>query len=354
MGNTNTKEAHPEPKPRRRSKTKPAPLVIDPSERVDGGFLFPQGVYTGPQDFKANVVRSLIINRQLAPFYKGLDSYEINWTDEQVLDAVSRAGYVPPPAPTKSEPDGSRRPSVATTSSRTSKPSSIPVPATKKTSGTAASSVPSTAGTVSTTRTRSHTTSVTTHSQKTGEDTQILWLYRNTHECPICFLLYPRLNSTKCCNQYICTECFVQIKRLPPHPRHEVPGGPPPEAYELISEPAMCPYCQHPGFGVVFEAPPFEWGIPKPADSQALIVTTDMIRPDWEHTLASARRRMARKSAAAQALHQSALLPPDQQEPQSSTRRASRSSANRHSGLSPEEIERRMIEAAIKKSLQEQ
>ncbi|OMH81373.1 Protein SIP5 [Zancudomyces culisetae] len=33
-------------------------------------------------------------------------------------------------------------------------------------------------------------------------------------ECPICLMYYKqRLNSTACCAQYICTECFVQLKR---------------------------------------------------------------------------------------------------------------------------------------------
>lgn len=63
-------------------------LILDPSEMVDGGYLQPQGVYTGPQDFKYKVVRELIIDRKLAPFYKGLSDYSENWSDRQLLAAV--------------------------------------------------------------------------------------------------------------------------------------------------------------------------------------------------------------------------------------------------------------------------
>lgn len=31
------------------------------------------------------------------------------------------------------------------------------------------------------------------------------------HECPICFHHFPTLNSTTCCNQSICTECFLKV-----------------------------------------------------------------------------------------------------------------------------------------------
>lgn len=71
-------------------------LVLDPSEMVDGGYLQPQGVYSGPHDFKYKVVRQLIIDRRLAPFYKGLPDFDENWTDRQLLAAVR--GLPLPPA----------------------------------------------------------------------------------------------------------------------------------------------------------------------------------------------------------------------------------------------------------------
>jgi len=65
-------------------------------------------------------------------------------------------------------------------------------------------------------------------------------------ECPICFLYYPSpLNHTRCCEQPICTECFVQIKRADPN--HTNPPS---------SEPATCPYCMETNFGVVYRPSP--------------------------------------------------------------------------------------------------
>lgn len=40
---------------------------------IDGGALEPQGVYTGPQDYDHDVVKTAIVQRKLMPFYKGLD-----------------------------------------------------------------------------------------------------------------------------------------------------------------------------------------------------------------------------------------------------------------------------------------
>ena len=46
------------------------------------------------------------------------------------------------------------------------------------------------------------------------------------HECPICFLYYPEVNVTKCCNANLCTECFLQVR--PQKEKHSV-----------------CPFCNH-------------------------------------------------------------------------------------------------------------
>lgn len=42
-------------------------------DSVDGGALVPQGVYTGPQDYSHDGLKSFIYDRKLAPFYKGSD-----------------------------------------------------------------------------------------------------------------------------------------------------------------------------------------------------------------------------------------------------------------------------------------
>jgi hypothetical protein len=59
----------------------------------------------------------------------------------------------------------------------------------------------------------------------------------------------PNINHSRCCDQAICTECFVQIKRSEPTTTH------------LVSEPAACPYCVQDNFGVVYSPPPWRAGI---------------------------------------------------------------------------------------------
>lgn len=184
-----------------------------------------------------------------------------------------------------------------------------------------------------------------------------VYLYKDADECPICFLTYPPyLNRTRCCDQPICSECFVQIKRTDPHlPEHHPDGEArnPNEGLSaedspdmLISEPSTCPYCQVPEFGVTYEPPPFRRGLAiaptatsTTASNTAMssqsslsstlvpgtattgrrrahslsvnapnVITTDRIRPDWATKLAAARAHQARRAAAATALHTAAFL----------------------------------------------
>lgn len=187
------------------------------------------------------------------------------------------------------------------------------------------------------------------------------YLYKDASECPICFLYYPPyLNHTRCCDQPICSECFVQIKRPDPHPpEHGEPqdqnanaengsseerSGSNQES-QLVSEPSACPFCVQPEFGVTYAPPPFRRGLAY-AGSNALavasatsplssssslgsmasppvtgrrratslsasdptVITTDKVRPDWAQKLANARAHAARRSAAATALHTAAYL----------------------------------------------
>lgn len=184
------------------------------------------------------------------------------------------------------------------------------------------------------------------------------YLYKDASECPICFLFYPPyLNKTRCCDQSICSECFVQIKRPDPHlPEHALPEPVEPRNLNsedtLISEPAACPFCVQPEFGVTYEPPSFRRGLTyvNQAVSHSLnnassamssssslasaisgggrlsptsfarrrttsisassptVITTDRVRPDWHQKLASARAHAARRSAAATALHTAAYL----------------------------------------------
>ncbi|CAK7212219.1 SNF1-interacting protein [Sporothrix curviconia] len=205
-----------------------------------------------------------------------------------------------------------------------------------------------------------------------------VFLYKDADECPICFLSYPPyLNHTRCCGQEICSECFVQIKRADPHyPEGHGDnnnggenGGAPAEEQQsghLISEPACCPFCQQPEFGVTYDPPPFRRGLVHSSSSMASgigamgaamssnssinsslsptamlspnngsppttggggavtpvsrrraqslsanapnVITTDKIRPDWSTKLASQSAHIARRAAAATALHTAAFL----------------------------------------------
>jgi hypothetical protein len=177
------------------------------------------------------------------------------------------------------------------------------------------------------------------------------FLYKNASECPICFMFYPpHLNKTRCCDQPICSECFVQIKRPEPHPpEHHGDAESPPvedssEEMQLVCEPAACPFCVQPEFGVTYEPPPFRRGLiyhqagqnplgsatsamsstsslnspttSTPARRRATslavtdktVVTTDMVRPDWSKKLADAKAHALRRAAAATALHNAAYM----------------------------------------------
>lgn len=191
-----------------------------------------------------------------------------------------------------------------------------------------------------------------------------MFLYKEAAECPICFLYYPPyLNHTRCCDQPICSECFVQIKRPDPHfpenhgdEENQNPESNPEAAEMLISEPATCPYCQQPELGVTYDPPPFRRGLTYTVASSAVgqmgtamssnsslgstglspfispppsgaggrrrtqslsanapnVITTDRVRPDWAAKLAAQRSHLARRAAAATALHTAAFLMGDQ------------------------------------------
>ncbi|KAJ6547384.1 hypothetical protein B0H19DRAFT_1211963 [Mycena capillaripes] len=238
-------------------------------DSVDYGQLVPQGVYTGARDWNQSITAQLIIQRRLAPFYRPLEDYEDSWDDDQILAARKPLpdvdGEQPPPPPPPAPAKASKRPGLL---KEPMKPEAT--------------------------------------------------VYRGAVECPICFLYYPpNINHSRCCDQAICTECFVQIKRSEPTTTH------------LVSEPAACPYCVQDNFGIVYSPPPWRAGIgsegtsspwsdspkgssqsieasaPYPthkrrqksfsADS-AEVVLTDHIRPDWEAKLAAVRAAVTRRA----------------------------------------------------------
>ncbi|KAK7466947.1 SNF1-interacting protein [Stygiomarasmius scandens] len=245
-------------------------------ETVDFGYLTPQGVYTGPRDWNHAIVTQLICSRRLAPFYRPLEDYDDSWTDDQILAARRNPPEVEQSDSTRAEASQAL-PASASSKSHTKRPSTLKDPAKPEAA-----------------------------------------IYRGAVECPICFLYYPpNINHSRCCDQAICTECFVQIKRSEPTTTH------------LVSEPAACPYCVQENFGIVYTPPPWRAGIGSEgsnshwldshkgsssietsvpsapthkrrqksfgADSPE-VVTTDHIRPDWEAKLAAVRAAVTRRA----------------------------------------------------------
>ncbi|KAI6358220.1 SNF1-interacting protein [Pyricularia grisea] len=359
-------------------------------EQVDGGYLVTLGTYVGTEDFNKAVVRQLQIERRLAPFWRGLNDFSETWTEYQIVaaarglplpaaDAIPPDELIPRPISATSPaastqnidslmvPMGGRTQSTASDRSGSGLGSSLPSPTSapsskspfKRSKGIAAALNLSSSRNNSTTDIAPPREIKLPHDPFVNGQPMEVFLYKDGSECPICFLYYPPyLNHTRCCDQPICSECFVQIKRADPH----YPEGhgdtenserPPEEqAGLLISEPACCPYCQQPEFGVTYEPPPFRRGLTYSSSTSHMgalgtamssssslnsslspsslasptgmghnrrrtqslsanapnVVTTDRVRPDWATKLAAQRAHIARRAAAATALHTAAFL----------------------------------------------
>ncbi|KAJ3364568.1 SNF1-interacting protein [Allomyces javanicus] len=160
------------------------PEPLDRAERVNGGHIAPMNdLYHDVHHYDPYLVREFIRARRLAPFYAGLED-----VDEDEIQAI---------AALRGDQGGDEDEEVQD------------MEGVEKVEEDSAAEVKAWMATVG-----------------------------GAVECPICFLFYPsNINKSICCDQPICTECFVQIKR--------------PDA----DHPADCPYCVHPGFAVVY-APP--------------------------------------------------------------------------------------------------
>lgn len=319
------------------------------------------------------------IERRLAPFWKGLNDHSESWTEAQLVAAarglpIPAADEVPPSmARTGSQQSASPRASDVNVNSLTVPMSSRSQSYESSTSANLSASHPafSSSGPASPTTpsqstaqlfrgraktlaslatgSKSSSPDLTPQEVRLPKDPNVngqpveAYLYKDASECPICFMYYPPyLNKTRCCDQPICSECFVQIKRPDPHPpEHEQPGQqrpPEEEAEQLVSEVAACPFCVTPEFGVTYDPPAFRRGLtyanprnalsnPTSATSSSTslaggnrrratslsanspqVITTDRVRPDWAKKLADARAHALRRSAAATALHNAAYV----------------------------------------------
>ncbi|RYP60588.1 hypothetical protein DL769_008045 [Monosporascus sp. CRB-8-3] len=268
-------------------------------EHVDGGYLVTMGIYTASEDFSKPIVRQLQIERKIAPFWRGLDDFNENWAEHQIIAAarglaIPQADEVPEnllPQPRTAEspgtstpnfghltvPMGPRTMSASSDMAASSPGTSLPSPVTH---GPPRSSSPfkphkALAAALNLTRNGSNTDIMPReinlpHDPFVNGQPLEVFLYKDGVECPLCLMYYPPyLNRTRCCAQLICSECFVQIKRPDPHyPEHhdqeagiEIAASNDEPTGELIMEPAKCPYCTQTEFGVTYEPPPFRRGL---------------------------------------------------------------------------------------------
>ncbi|BFZ53396.1 SNF1-interacting protein [Savitreella phatthalungensis] len=289
---------------------------------IDGGALkLENGVYTGAHDWKRSIVRSQQLARRLAPYYKGLDDFEEDWTDQQLLENLRRQLPATPynnalltsindPSGVTRSAQGSQQTSTASSPSR---PSSFIETQQQNSSGSSASAAAA-AGGGAPRRPRAVTmdSSSNIHRVQRPRVPFGVMLYKNSVECPICFLYYPsNIATTRCCRQPICTECFVQIKRPNPHPPIVHADEVNPDAQNenpdtLVMEAPVCPYCNETDFGVIYTQPDFSRArgfVPIPASerdvsaSDPRVVLIDHIRPDWSAKLQRAKDRAARRAA---------------------------------------------------------
>ncbi|KZV91088.1 hypothetical protein EXIGLDRAFT_837384 [Exidia glandulosa HHB12029] len=261
-------------------------------DSVDYGALVPFGVYSGQQDWNHAIVTQLVVDRRLAPFYRPLEDYDDSWDDDRILAARKEL----PPADTAQQP---------ASASDSGPPSAAP-----SVSHSAHSSL---------SKFSKHHSKQQQQQSETSKFSEAV-IYKGAVECPICLLYYPpNINRSRCCDQAICTECFVQIKRAEPTTTH------------LVSEPAACPYCVRENFGVVYTPPPWRAGIGADSSSASSsrpelskvnsgsssgegesatrrgkrksyshtspeVVTVDQIRPDWEAKLNAVRAAVTRRA----------------------------------------------------------
>ncbi|GMM33380.1 Sip5 protein [Saccharomycopsis crataegensis] len=367
-------------------------LIVSHEENVDGGFLAPYGVYTHNQDYATAIVRGLISERRISPFYLPLQDLDDDWTDEQLIKELDDLALHAPISGEIEETtilDPNSKHYQKHLQAQLFEKALLQKRIALQTEAQARYD-----------REKKLAYGNGFRKENIPSRDLLLRLYKDATECPICFLFYPNnFNYTRCCVQPICSECFVQIKRLDPHPPHDEEeernqnSGELVVPKDLISEPAICPFCAMPNFGITY-TPPQDIktginGIPpcdykrsttKPSintpgkdignDDSAVVetndtlevpvkkgarrhslpsehqsvISTDFIRPDWERKLNSARMKLARRSAAATAIHASSLLMDETGNGQVRSSRADSSA----------DLEQKMIEQALRLSLLEE
>ncbi|SGZ22374.1 BQ5605_C022g09480 [Microbotryum silenes-dioicae] len=282
---------------------------------VDGGTLEPSShlFASSVQDYSRPVVHRLILERRLAPFHLGLDDYEDEWTVEQIVEALDEAEQQ---AARKLEDAHASAVEAVIEAEATMQ--TTPLGSTRKSKDSQVAVAHATihrerlAELIKHRERRAAATSNRPHREVARQDLAKQYLGKAV-ECPICFLYYPPpMVHTRCCDQPICTECFVQIKRAEPTTTH------------LESEPAACPFCMEPNFGCVYtkEMAPARPTVAQNdsngsesnfsivagvaaeqkrrrksfAHTEKDVVTTDQVHPDWEAKVEAIRATVARRA----------------------------------------------------------
>ncbi|GAA5978094.1 hypothetical protein JCM10908_004227 [Rhodotorula pacifica] len=283
---------------------------IDVKKQVDGGWVEPQTLLYSRIDYSRPTVHRLIAERRLAPFYLGLQDYEEEWDVDEIIQALHEAEQ----QATQNLRDAH---AAATETANEAEASQLSAPVGTRKHKDAVGAFNAAV------LHRERLAEMIRQREKRGggalqltDKSQHARQYRgNSLECPICFLYYPsNMVHTRCCDQPICTECFIQIKRADPTPTH------------LESEPAACPFCMETNFGCVYEKPTAERPTIEPTSSDASgssmgsavspasaseerrprrksfahtekeVVTTDMVHPDWEAKVEQMKAIVARRA----------------------------------------------------------
>ncbi|KAI9000050.1 hypothetical protein BC832DRAFT_602922 [Gaertneriomyces semiglobifer] len=196
--------------------------VLPPKEST----IYPSAV----KDYDSQILHRLIVDRKLAPFYQGVS---------EPTDVPS--DFLPPPpsaidnnsSTTSHHPINERllsqRSNSSIVSSHTDRSFTL--------KGRRSGSVPSSSSSF---HSATHPHIASTLASATDESKlKKTDVYKYTIECPICFLYYPfNINYSRCCDQPICSECFLQIRRS-----------------ENNTDPTSCPYCVEPNFGILYHPP---------------------------------------------------------------------------------------------------
>jgi len=254
MGNSNTKRSD-DSGSQYNKKNKEKEFVDQP---INYGSLVTNGIYTAAPEYDIEVVRSFILKKKLSPFYKGMEEYSDNPfptasnsspntnsdpttpLDETSISSNTETTDNDGESSHSSKKKMSKRDTLSSIDShRRCKHESFSSMRLKKEKDLYRKSLNNNSFASTSSPAFPDVANVSSkvdpeHPLYTKEE-----FFKYPIECPICYLYYPRnINYTRCCDQPICTECFIQIKRTYSNP-----------------EPTCCPFCVQSNFGVTYLSP---------------------------------------------------------------------------------------------------